>query len=273
MPNNVIVPEIGTKCIYPVLDAEKIKNFCIQYDGKIIDTTGQKVLQTKGNTYYLEHSTDTTAIKSFDNATIIGVVFALCATWFAWWCAKKSFEITKLSFDSLIQEIKETAENTKVSNLELIRSQENIKRQEINAERVLYLITNIREYFALFTAESSYIGNESYSLFNHIKSEYALNVNYDPNVDILVQKKIMELTAKRVSCEQTKSRIELLLDHQKNSHIQLLSKTDSCFQDMLNCFIGAINQNNSSSIYTDFQAKIKSLTREASQVVKNEIGE
>nr|WP_314370125.1 hypothetical protein [uncultured Acinetobacter sp.] len=105
MPNNVIVPEVGTKCIYPVLDAQKIKKYCIQQDGNIIETTGQKVSQTKGNTYYLEHSTDTNAINSFYGATIIGICFAILATWLAWWCAKRSFDLTTKSFQLTIAQI------------------------------------------------------------------------------------------------------------------------------------------------------------------------
>lgn len=273
MPNNVIVPEIGTKCIYPVLDAEKIKNFCIQKDGVIITDKNHKVSQTQDNTHFLEHSTDTTAMRSFDNATIIGVVFALCATWFAWWCAKKSFDLTKLSFDSLIQQIKDSTQSTLETNLALIKSQEVLKDKEISAERVLYLITNIREYFAIFNAELSYIANESQSLSNHIQREIAANVNYNSTLDPLVQEKAKELTAKRVDCELIKSKIELLLDHQKRSHVQLLVMTESCYQEMINCFLGALNQSNSLTTYLDIKNNIKRLIKEASLVVNSEIGE
>ncbi|MDR2062602.1 MAG: hypothetical protein LBQ29_14520 [Acinetobacter sp.] len=273
MVNNVIVPDEGSKCVYPIFDSENQKKFCLRYKGKVLTTTDQKIVKTENNTYFLEHSTDTTAAKSFDNATFLSVVFVICATWFAWWCAKKSFDLTKLSFDSLIQQIKDSTQSSIDTNMALIQSQEILKDKEISAERVLYLITNIREYFALFIAESSYIGNESQSLFNHIKREYSANVNYNPKADPLAQEKIKELTIKRVNCELTKSRIELLLDHQKKSHTQLLSKTEICYQEMLGCFVGAINQTNSPSTYNNFRTNIKSLIREASQVVKNEIGE
>ncbi|NIE95643.1 hypothetical protein F3J02_03955 [Acinetobacter sp. Tr-809] len=273
MPNNVIVPEIGIKCIYPVLDAEKIKNYCIQKDGTIIEIVNQKVVQTEENTHFLEHSTDTTAMKSFDNAAIIGIGIALFATWFAWWCAKKSFDLTKLSFDSLIQQIKDSTQSTIDTNIALIQSQEILKDKEISAERVLYLITNIREYFAIFIADLGYIANESQSLFHHINREYVANVNYDPEADPLAQEKIRELTTKRVECELIKSKILLLLNHEKSSHIKLLEITESCYQEMLGCFIGAIDQTSSSSTYNDFKKNIQNLIKETSLVVNNEIGE
>lgn len=186
MPNNVIVPEIGTKCIYPVLDAEKIKNFCIQNDSNIIETTGQKVLQTKVNTYYLEHSTDTTAIRSFDNATIIGVVFGLCATWFAWWCAKKSFEITKLSFHSLIEEIKGSAEINFKSNLVLIESQERLRNKEYELDRISEIRNSLFELTKFFLVESKAAYRNFIHFYNAVKdnSENLEQIRENINIDL-----------------------------------------------------------------------------------------
>lgn len=105
MPNNVIVPDEGSKCVYPIFDSENQKKYCLRNKGQVITSTDQKILKSEENTYFLEHSTDTTAARSFDNATFLSVVFVLCATWFAWWCAKRSFNLTTNSFNITLKQI------------------------------------------------------------------------------------------------------------------------------------------------------------------------
>lgn len=212
MPNNVILPEVGTKCIYPVLDAQKIQKYCIQQDGNIIDTPNQKVLQTKGNTYYLEHSTDTNAINSFYGATIIGICFAVLATWLAWWCAKRSFDLTTKSFKVTIRQIrasilaaeqqnqitltqlKESAEASErqtqltiTSNTNLITHQEKVNLQSIKANSRQNWINTVREHAIEFIYQIDEFSNLLVQLENsYYKGQKTRNlVNMTTGIDLL----------------------------------------------------------------------------------------
>ncbi|MDA1254265.1 MAG: hypothetical protein O2928_07205, partial [Proteobacteria bacterium] len=50
-------------------------------------------------------STDTTAISSFAISMVIAVILGGLATWLAFWYGKKSFDLTKQSFDAVIAQI------------------------------------------------------------------------------------------------------------------------------------------------------------------------
>ncbi|WPE82757.1 hypothetical protein SB581_07250 [Acinetobacter baumannii] len=273
MPNNVIVPEIGTKCIYPVLDAEKIKYFCIQKDGVIVKNNNHKVSQTQENTHFLEHSTDTTAMRSFDNATIIGVVFALCATWFAWWCAKKSFELTKLSFDSLIQQIKDSTQSTLDTNMALIQSQERINQKEILANRHLNWVLNLREVFAVYISNLREIRFESSVANSTIRNEKKRNSKFDQYKDEDLVKKLHALKAKLDLCELNKTKIELLLNHLKENHANLIDLTERCYNNVVDCFTDTFDQSSSDETYRVAETDINYLVIQVRLLIKDEEGE
>jgi hypothetical protein len=81
--------------------------------------------QPNGQKVYLDlnHSTDTTAIWSFIVAMVIAIALGGLATFLAYWYGKRSFDLTKQSFDVTIAQIK-SAENLMMeSNLTLVKSQ------------------------------------------------------------------------------------------------------------------------------------------------------
>ena len=53
----------------------------------------------------LTHSTDTTAIWSFIIAMIVALILGISATVIAIWYGRKSFDLTKQSFDALVKQI------------------------------------------------------------------------------------------------------------------------------------------------------------------------
>ncbi len=63
--------------------------------------------QPKDQKVYLDvqHSTDTTAIWSFIIAMIVALILGISATVIAIWYGRKSFDLTKQSFDSLVKQI------------------------------------------------------------------------------------------------------------------------------------------------------------------------
>lgn len=93
--------------------------------------------QPKDQKVYLDvqHSTDTIAILSFALSIIIALILGSLATWLAYWYGRKSFDLTKQSFDSLIEQIKSSEKITLTTNQELIKSQESQKKFELSFQR------------------------------------------------------------------------------------------------------------------------------------------
>ncbi|MEB6680956.1 hypothetical protein [Acinetobacter lwoffii] len=63
----------------------------------------------------LNHSTDTTAIWSFIIAMVITFILGVSATIIAIWYSRKSFDLTKQSFDALILQIQSAEKITQLS--------------------------------------------------------------------------------------------------------------------------------------------------------------
>lgn len=82
----------------------------------------------------LNHSTDTTAISPFTLSVIIALILGSFATWLAYWYGCKSFQLTELSFKVVSEDIKEAAESHRNMTKQLIESQENLKRVELQEE-------------------------------------------------------------------------------------------------------------------------------------------
>ena len=98
-----------------------------------LENTQSVVLQqADGKKIYLDLnvSTDTTAIWSFWLAMIIALILGTSATIIAVWYGRKSFNLTKQSFDAVIRQI----ESSEIINLEtnrlLINSQNELKIKE-----------------------------------------------------------------------------------------------------------------------------------------------
>ncbi|RZF55962.1 hypothetical protein EXE30_03940 [Acinetobacter halotolerans] len=93
MPNGFTENKLPHNCNYLVLKSQYLANNCI-------------LEKNQENTYFLEHSTDTTAMKSFDDATSMTLWIAILATLLAWWYGKQSFKLTQQAFEQSIEQIK-----------------------------------------------------------------------------------------------------------------------------------------------------------------------
>ena len=93
--------------------------------------------QPKDQKVYLDvqHSTDTTAIWSFVIAMVVAFILGISATIIAIWYGRKSFDLTKQSFDSLVKQIESSEKITVASNNGLAQSQADSKLTEL---RFLY---------------------------------------------------------------------------------------------------------------------------------------
>ena len=71
----------------------------------------------------LNASTDKTAILSFALSVVIALALGGLATWLAYWYGRKSFDLTKQSFDAVIKQIESSERLMMESNSNLIENQ------------------------------------------------------------------------------------------------------------------------------------------------------
>jgi len=109
----------------------------------------------------VQYSTDTTAIWSFVIAMVVAFILGVSATIIAIWYGRKSFDLTKQSFDSLVKQIESSEKITVASNNGLAQSQADSKLTEL---RFLYKsseIQNLRkmiaDYFATVVALNTHM--------------------------------------------------------------------------------------------------------------------
>lgn len=113
--------------------------------------------QPKDQKVYLDvqHSTDTTAIWSFIIAMIVALILGISATVIAIWYGRKSFDLTKQSFDSLVKQIESSEKIIQDSNQSLIASQAELKKYELEylhrVEETNKLRNIVADYLSTFS--------------------------------------------------------------------------------------------------------------------------
>ncbi|MDA0695749.1 MAG: hypothetical protein O2793_04915 [Proteobacteria bacterium] len=179
-------------------------------------------------------STDTTAISSFAISMVIAVILGGLATWLAFWYGKKSFDLTKQSFDAVIAQINSSileaknirdvtikqienngleannnkntiitqieaaARTTIESNQNLAEMQFRIKISEIRAQRRLNLIENLRNQFGLFFGMLDHQVLKTLDISRKFYEENGSNVVPDDlGDDTWVAKELKELSDNR----------------------------------------------------------------------------
>jgi len=125
----------------------------------------------------LQHSTDTTAIWSFAIAMVIAFILGILATIIAIWYGRKSFDLTKQSFDSLVKQIESSEKITIASNNGLAQSQADSKLTEL---RFLYKsseIQNLRKMIADYFATAVALNTHMVFKVSFLKDNKFLNDN------------------------------------------------------------------------------------------------
>ncbi|NHB57771.1 hypothetical protein G9F32_06960 [Acinetobacter sp. 194] len=94
-------------------------------------------------------STDTTAIWSFVIAMVVAFILGISATVIAIWYGRKSFELTQMSFETVSEDIKQSAESHREVNQRILDSQKDLKNKELQALKIEKLRDNAATYFAV----------------------------------------------------------------------------------------------------------------------------
>ena len=79
-----------------------------------------------------------TAISSFALSVVIALALGGLATWLAYWYGRKSFDLTKQSFDAVIAQIQSSERITLQSNENLFLEQQRIEKiKKVLEERLI----------------------------------------------------------------------------------------------------------------------------------------
>lgn len=107
------------------------------------------VLQQPAKTHMeLNASTDKTAISSFALSVVIALALGGLATWLAYWYGRKSFDLTKQSFDAVIAQIQSSERITLQSNENLFLEQQRIEKIKKTLEEHLIQKNKLKQNIA-----------------------------------------------------------------------------------------------------------------------------
>lgn len=131
------------------------------------------VLQQPAKTHMeLNASTDKTAISSFALSVIIALILGSFATWLAYWYGRKSFDLTKQSFDSVIMQIKSSERTSLDLNAKLFDQQKILQNNELNFKKMKSWEDKVRELGAEYiTSITQFIYHSRYFEINYLSSK------------------------------------------------------------------------------------------------------
>ena len=180
------------------------------------------VLQQPAKTHMeLNASTDKTAISSF----ALSVVIALggLATWLAYWYGRKSFDLTKQSFDAVIAQIQSSERITLQSNENLFLEQQRIEKIKKTLEEHLIQKNKLKQNIASVIIFSEGLNIDIWKInddfFNENISDKALIKNKKEQLgvklnDLNLQIKIIQLEL--ISSNEFEIKLEALLKNLRN---------------------------------------------------------
>ena len=226
--------------------------------------------QPNGQKVYLDlqHSTDTTAIWSFVAAMIIAIVLGGLATFLAFWYGKRSFDLTKQSFDAVIAQIQSSERINLETNIVLIEAQESLKIKEL---KILYRseeINKLRDVIAEYIEISALI-HYTYTL-NHclINPEKYLYVHiqgtYENDLHAKLVLKVEELNI----CV---AKVKLYLDLTDHDHMAAFKFLDSILRETVLMVAGEYEKDKFTNIANDYKGKLKGITDLLNLLLKKEI--
>ena len=123
------------------------------------------VLQQPAKTHMeLNASTDKTAILSFALSVVIALALGGLATWLAYWYGRKSFDLTKQSFDVVLEQIISSRQDAErlhkitmeqiyaniESNKETSKNQLEIMFKDLHLKRTLNIFESLQNEFSTF---------------------------------------------------------------------------------------------------------------------------
>ena len=182
------------------------------------------VLQQPAQTHMeLNASTDKTAISSFALSVVIALALGGLATWLAYWYGRKSFDLTKQSFDAVIAQIQSSERITLQSNENLFLEQQRIEKIKKTLEEHLIQKNKLKQNIASVIIFSEGLNIDIWKInddfFNENISDKALIKNKKKQLgvklnDLNLQIKIIQLEL--ISSNEFEIKLEALLKNLRN---------------------------------------------------------
>ena len=197
----------------------------------------------------LNASTDKTAISSFALSVVIALALGGLATWLAYWYGRKSFDLTKQSFDVVLEQIISSRQEAErlhkitmeqicaniESNKETSKNQLEIMFKDLHLKRTLNIFESLRNEFSTFF---SLLDDEILKIFNfsdrfnqkfrgglHIRNAIAQFEKYPE-----IYNQYMELKNKRFTLRNTMERINILLDQDDPNQVDISNRLVNIFE-------------------------------------------
>ena len=208
------------------------------------------VLQQPAKTHLeLNASTDKTAISSFALSVIIALILGCLATWLAYWYGRKSFDLTKQSFDVVLEQIISSRQDAErlhkitmeqiyaniESNKETSKNQLEIMFKDLHLKRTLNIFESLRNEFSTFF---SLLDDEILKIFNFRDRFYQkfrggllirdAIAQFEKYPEIYNQ--YMELKNKRFTLRNTMERINILLDQDDPNQVDISNRLVNIFE-------------------------------------------
>ena len=208
------------------------------------------VLQQPAKTHMeLNASTDKTAISSFALSVVIALALGGLATWLAYWYGRKSFDLTKQSFDVVLEQIISSRQEAErlhkitmeqiyaniESNKETSKNQLEIMFKDLHLKRTLNIFESLRNEFSTFF---SLLDDEILKIFNFrnrfnqkfgggllIRDAIAQFEKYPE-----IYNQYMELKNKRFTLRNTMERINILLDQDDPNQVDISNRLVNIFE-------------------------------------------
>ncbi len=208
------------------------------------------VLQQPAKTHMeLNASTDKTAISSFALSVVIALALGGLATWLAYWYGRKSFDLTKQSFDVVLEQIISSRQDAErlhkitmeqiyaniESNKETSKNQLEIMFKDLHLKRTLNIFESLQNEFSTFF---SLLDDEILKIFNFRDRFYQkfrggllirdAIAQFEKYPEIYNQ--YMELKNKRFSLRNTMERINIMLDQDDPNQVDISNRLVNIFE-------------------------------------------
>ena len=197
----------------------------------------------------LNASTDKTAISSFALSVVIALALGGLATWLAYWYGRKSFDLTKQSFDVVLEQIISSRQDAErlhkitmeqiyaniESNKETSKNQLEIMFKDLHLKRTLNIFESLQNEFSTFF---SLLDDEILKIFNfrdrfnqkfrgglHIRDAIAQFEKYPE-----IYNQYMELKNKRFTLRNTMERINIMLDQDDPNQVDISNRLVNIFE-------------------------------------------
>jgi len=180
------------------------------------------ILQQPSETHLrLDATTDKTAISSFVIATIIALALAGLATWLAYWYGRKSFDLTKQSFDAVMAQIKSSEQLMLESNINFINKQNDLKLKEIELIYNQKWVEDSREFAAIYLSNLQIIMDEFNFALHMIGIDKFSKLNLDH--DKRESKSYGKLDDLYKNPQSNSVKLKLFFDYRNDKNHQILS--------------------------------------------------